>query len=241
LPVAGGDNGQSVLDHLPPLDLPSDVTEKTTTPPVVPPAQRRPPTQDPAPAKVPLPADDHLSGRSTSDPDADLTATAMSASGSSPTAAGAPGISRFAAVDLRLAAGSVPSPAGLDWLSEKGYKTLVDLREPAETDLVFIAAAAKRGLRYITLPISPKTIDRSHIERFNLELAMEEARPLYFFDSDGTRAGALWYIRRIAVDRLNHDIARREAEYLGLGSAEYWSAARNYLERLDKQTPTRPT
>jgi hypothetical protein len=62
---------------------------------------------------------------------------------------------------------------------------------------------------------------------------MGEARPLYFFDSDGTRAGTLWYIRRVAVDRVNTEIARREAEDLGLNNPDYWSAARSYLERPD--------
>lgn len=69
--------------------------------------------------------------------------------------------------------------------------------------------------------------------RFNFELAMGEARPLYFFDSDGTRTGTLWYIRRVAVDRVNTEIARREAEDLGLKNPDYWSAARSCLERLD--------
>src|SRR5271157_4385983 len=59
----GNSNGESVLDHLPPLDLPSDVTEKTATPPVASPAQRKP--QSPAPA----PPSDHLSGRSSREPD----------------------------------------------------------------------------------------------------------------------------------------------------------------------------
>jgi protein tyrosine phosphatase (PTP) superfamily phosphohydrolase (DUF442 family) len=162
-----------------------------------------------------------------------LAATAMPATDPTSTAPGAPGISRFVAVDLKLAAGSVPSAVGLDWLCEKGYKTVVDLRESSETDLPFIAEAAKRGLRYIALPIGLKTIDRAHVARFNLELGMAEARPLYFFDSDGTRAGVLWYIRRVAVDRINNEIARREAENVGLNNPDYWSAARNYLERLD--------
>ena len=148
-------------------------------------------------------------------------------------AGGAPGISRFVAVDLKLAAGSVPSAAGLDWLIEKGYKTLVDLRESSETDLPFIGEVTKRGLRYIALPVNLKSIDRAHVARFNFELAMGEARPLYFFDSDGTRAGTLWYIRRVAVDRVNTEIARREAEDLGLNNPDYWSAARSCLERLD--------
>src|SRR5271165_3211801 len=230
-PLAGDGKGnsESVLDHLPPLDLPSDVTEKATTPPVAPPAQRKP--QSPAPA--PAPASDHLSGRSSREPDLALTGTAMPAPESASSAGGAPGISRFVAVDLKLAAGSLPSAAGLDWLTEKGYKTLVDLRESSETDLPFIGEATKRGLRYIALPVNLESIDRAHVARFNFELAMGEARPLYFFDSDGTRAGTLWYIRRVAVDRVNTEIARREAEDLGLYNPDYWSAARSYLERLD--------
>ena len=218
-----------VLDNLPPLDLPSDVTEKTSTPPVAPAAQRKP--QAPVPTQAP--ASDHLSGRSSSEPDAAVTITAAPAMDSATTADGAPGISRFVAVDPRLAAGSVPSPAGLAWLAGKGYKTLVDLRESSDTDLPFIAEASKRGLRYIALPVGLKSIDRAHVTRFNLELAMSEARPLYFFDSDGTRAGALWYIRRIAVDKVNADIARREAEDIGLKSPEFWLAARGCLERQD--------
>ncbi len=230
-PLDGDGSGASVLDHLPPLDLPSDVTEKTTTPPVAPPAQRKP--QSPAPSPTPATASDHLSGRSSREPDLALAATAMPVPEPASAAGGAPGISRFVAVDLKLAAGSVPSAAGLDWLAEKGYKTLVDLRESAETDLPFIGEATGRGLRYIALPVNLKSIDRAHVARFNFELAMDEARPLYFFDSDGTRAGALWYIRRIAVDRVNTDIARREAEDLGLRNPDYWAAARSYLERAD--------
>src|SRR5271157_4783820 len=225
-PLDGNSNGESVLDHLPPLDLPSDVTEKTTTPSVAPPGQRKP--QSPAPA----PPSDHLSGRSSREPDLNLTGTAMPAPEPASSAGGAPGISRFVAVDLKLAAGSVPSAAGLDWLTEKGYKTLVDLRESSETDLPFIGEATRRGLRYIALPVNLKSIDRAHVARFNFELAMGEARPLYFFDSDGTRAGTLWYIRRLAVDRVNTEIARREAEDLGLKNPDYWAAARNYFERL---------
>ena len=71
-----------------------------------------------------------------------------------------------------LAAGSVPSAAGLDWLIEKGYKTLVDLRESSETDLPFIGEVTKRGLRDIAPPVNLKSIEPpAHAARFNLELA----------------------------------------------------------------------
>ena len=97
---------------------------------------------------------------------------------------------------------------------------------------------SRLGLRYIALPVTVKSIDKAHASRFNFELALSDARPLYFFDSDGTRAGALWYVRRISLDRVDSQIARREAEELGLNNAEYWLAVTRYLaqpERADTQ------
>ena len=90
------------------------------------------------------------------------------------------------------------------------------------------------------LPVNLKSIDRARVTwpASTSSLAMGEARPLYFFDSDGTRAGTLWYIRRVAVDRVNTEVAEpREAEDLGLYNPDYWSAARSYLERLDNPRP----
>ena len=68
--------------------------------------------------------------------------------------------------------------------------------------------------------------------RFDFEIAASEARPLYFFDSDGTRSGALWYIRRIATDRVDQQVARREAEELGLSNQTYWAAVTKYVSTL---------
>ena len=150
----------------------------------------------------------------------------------SPSASVGPGINRFVAVDLKLAGGSAPSTDGLKWLVDKGYRTVLDLREPSEVPSSFITEVTNLGLRYVALPISLKTIDRAHVDRFNFEVAAGEARPLFFFDSDGTRAGALWYIRRIASDRVDHQIARREAEELGLTDKSYWAAATNYVAGL---------
>jgi protein tyrosine phosphatase (PTP) superfamily phosphohydrolase (DUF442 family) len=221
--------GESVLDHLPPLDLPSDVTEKSTTPPVTPPARRKPDATAPAPT----PAGDHLTGRSPRESELSLAATSQPAPDPALAAGEARGIAQFAAVDLKLAGGSVPSPAGLDWLAEKGYKTLVDLRESSEVTPSFIAEATGRGLRYIALPVNLKTLGKAQLDRYNFELAAADARPLYFFDSKGTRAGALWYIRRIATERISSQIARREAEDLGLSAQDDWLLTTACLERLE--------
>ncbi len=151
-------------------------------------------------------------------------------------------IARFTALEGRLSGGALPTPAGLDWLIEKGYKTVLDLREPGEVQPSFIAEVTNRGLRYLPLPISVKTVDKDHLSHFNLELSMADARPLYFFDTDGVRAGVLWYIRRLAVDKVDPQVASREAEELGLSkqNKDFWLAAQSYLESLNAAKPAAP-
>ena len=68
---------------------------------------------------------------------------------------------------------------GVKWLVEKGYRTVLDLRETSEVPLEFIAEVTNLGLRYVALPISLKKIDRGHVDRFNFEIASGEARPLF--------------------------------------------------------------
>jgi protein tyrosine phosphatase (PTP) superfamily phosphohydrolase (DUF442 family) len=161
-----------------------------------------------------------------------LTAGADPASESTSTAGAGPGIAKFASVDLRLAGGSVPSGDGLSWLAENGYRTLLDLRESSEVTPSFITEASRRGLRYVALPITLKAIDRDQVARFNYEITAGEARPLYFFDTDGSRAGALWYIRRRTVDQVDDPIARREGELLGLSGQTAWLSAADGLAKL---------
>ncbi len=211
------------LDNIPPLDLPGEVSRSKATPPVPPaaPAAAAPAAARPGDVKTESPAPPAS--------DLDLTSVTLTV----PPASVGPGLSRFLAVDLKLAGGSLPTPASLDWLVEKGYRTLLDLRESSEVSPAFIAEVTKRGLRYVALPIGPGSIDQEHVSRFAYEVAARDARPMYFFDSDGTRSGALWYIRRIATDRADRQVAMREAEELGLSDqTAYWSAVTKYVSTL---------
>jgi protein tyrosine phosphatase (PTP) superfamily phosphohydrolase (DUF442 family) len=237
VPKRPGSDGPSAgepdpLDNIPPLDLPGDVPRSSATPPV-------PPAAAPATEAGGKTAGTKPDSKSeTPAPEAsDLELTSITLPAPEPANIG-PGLARFVAVDLKLAGGSLPSAAALDWLVEKGYRTLLDLRETSEVSPAFIADVTKRGLRYIALPIGPGSIDREHVTRFGFEVAAGEARPLYFFDSDGTRSGALWYIRRIATDRVDQQVARREAEELGLSDLKYWSAVTKYVSTLPQERTT---
>ena len=222
------------LDNIPPFDLPGEVPKSSSTPPVPPAAER---AAEPAKSTATKP-DVKTEAPPPSADELDLTSITLPAPDSTPSASVGPGLARFVAVDLKLAGGSLPSTAGLDWLVEKGYRTLLDLRESSEVSSAFIALVTSKGLRYVALPIGPGSIDREHVRRFAFEIAAADARPLYFFDSDGTRSGALWYIRRIANDRVDQQVARREAEELGLFDKVYWSAVTKYVSSLGLKPET---
>ena len=175
------------------------------------------------------------------DPSANTASTIPAPEGPAPDEIHVAPIRRFTRLDGRLSGGALPTAEGLDWLAEKGYRTILDLREPSEVQAAFMNQVTSRGLRYLSIPISVKTVDTDHLSRFAFELSMPDARPLYFFDTDGTRAGVLWYVRRLTVDRVDALEATREAEELGLSktNTEFWAAAQAYLDRLNTGKPPR--
>jgi len=214
------------LDNLPPLNLSLDVPQVDQTPPA---------PQAPAPAREARPSASNLGPPPTADTLADLAARPATAEVSV-----APGIRRFAGVESKLAGGSLPSPAGLDWLAEKGYRTILDLREVADISPTFITDVSSRGMRYLALPIHLKNVDADRVSRFNFEVSLSDARPLYFCDTDGTRAGVMWYIRRVSVDKVGEIVARRDAEELGLSDRKFWLAAESYLKGVKPSAATGP-
>ena len=82
----------------------------------------------------------------------------------------------------------------------------------------------------MALPVTVKTLDAEHVSRFQAELSLSDARPLYFCDTDGTRAGILWYVRRVTKDKVDPQVAAREAEQMGLIDNPFWRAATDYIE-----------
>jgi protein tyrosine phosphatase (PTP) superfamily phosphohydrolase (DUF442 family) len=220
-----GSAGLGLLDNLPKLEPPEDLAPSA----VPPPATEIPPRAQVAPApEPPVPAPPAPEANSNTP----LTPTPAAVSV-------APGIHHFSAVELRLAGGSLPNSQGLEWLAEKGYKTLLDLRESGEVQPSFLAEVQKNHLRYVSLPVTLKTVNTESLNRFNLELAMAEQRPLYFCDTDGNRAGALWFVRRIQVDHVDLQTARREAQDLGLADETFLRAAETCVESLKSQ-PSAP-
>lgn len=206
-----------VLDHLPPVDLPSELSRKAT------PADK--PTEDPADPKSssspPSVAPSTESAPKMSSAETN-SAGVRAISGKIPvvlppgTVRANPGMVRSASVAPSVTGGSLPSAEGLAWLKEKGYRTLVDLRGRTEVDPAFPDLVTDHGLLYVAIPFSTDPINLGRLARFNDLMTQADQRPLYFCDLDGRRAGLLWYLRLRSKDREDAGSARSKAEEIGL-------------------------
>ena len=234
LPRGADRSATNPLDHLPPVDLPGEVTRKGATAPVpleaealTPPASAKTEAKDAKPAASNSAARRvDLNASAVEPPSALVTLPAV---GTAVETGVSPGIKRFTGVGPSLAAGSLPTPEGLDWLKEKGYKTFLDLRERKDVDPGFVDDVINRGLRYVALPISLNRLDENRVARFREELAVTDSRPLYFADLDGVRPALLWYVHRSADDRVESSMAKREAEEIAPLPEALWGVASKYL------------
>jgi protein tyrosine phosphatase (PTP) superfamily phosphohydrolase (DUF442 family) len=146
------------------------------------------------------------------------------------------GIARFKVVQPQLAGGSLPTAPGWAFLVEKGYRSVLDLRPRSEMSPGDDAAVHHVGLRYALLPVTPETIDETLLKRFGEEIAQAGNRPLYFFDTDGSRAGVLWYLHQVVALGTDEATAAKEVEELGPKDSSLWLAATTYLEARRKAT-----
>ncbi|WP_337177132.1 hypothetical protein [Paludisphaera sp.] len=237
----------SPLDNIPDLD-PAEVTEhadKALGAPSSVKTRSTPAANDlpagPTPSTTSAPAHDPSGGRASGGAEPALAAsTAEPAAPAADAANGALGIDRFHAVDLKLAGGSVPSTVGLGWLAEKGFLTILDLRDPSKVSPAFMTEARNRKLRYVSCPIDLSRIDDEQVDRFSAELALDAARPLYFFDDAGGASAAMWYSRRVLKDKAAWGLARREADSVGVLDAATWKLVDDYVESRVEPRPAAP-
>jgi protein tyrosine phosphatase (PTP) superfamily phosphohydrolase (DUF442 family) len=143
----------------------------------------------------------------------------------------------FIQVEPQIAVGLQPYPPDGDaWLANQGYRTVIHLREPDTNDQAARRQFEKRGLRYVSIEVTPQTVDRITLERLQRILADEKNRPVYIYDRDGYLVGGLWYLRLRLIDGVDATKALEEARRLGLNPEQnanhraMWNAVRQLAE-----------
>ncbi|MDQ5870656.1 MAG: protein tyrosine phosphatase family protein [Acidobacteriota bacterium] len=147
-------------------------------------------------------------------------------------------IDKFYWIDDRIATGGQPKPGELAALKKEGFRTIINLREPAEYDAESEAAEARRlGLGYISIPVRTAEPKDEQVDAFLAALADRKVFPAFAHCGSGNRVGAFWMIARVLVDGWDIEDAEREAVIVGMKSANLREFARKYICRHRKAEP----
>jgi protein tyrosine phosphatase (PTP) superfamily phosphohydrolase (DUF442 family) len=144
-------------------------------------------------------------------------------------------IPQFNLVYDKVASGQQPFPDGFNWLKEKGYRTVLHLRAPDEDNTAIKTEVESKGMKYLSLEVSPKTLTREKVFEFSRILADQAGHPLFVFDRKGSIAGPLWYLHlRLTENKLEME-ALPLATRLGLkeetagANTDWWLAINQVL------------
>ncbi len=127
------------------------------------------------------------------------------------------GLPSYAKVKDGLATGRKPALDGFESLKRMGYRTVVYLHPTGADVSAAKDVAEARGLKFIAIETTPEKLPES-LNAFNAAVGDKAGRPLYVFDDDGVRTGALWYLHFRTADAMNDDAARVRARPLGFAN-----------------------
>lgn len=128
-----------------------------------------------------------------------------------------PGVpANFTAVQKGVRAGMRPSLDELDWLRDNATASVIHIRLPGEDDSADRKQVESRGIRYLSVEVSPQTLTKEQIDAF-IALVRDHARlGLFVYDRDGSLAGSMWYAYFRRGDFDAADTAMLRAYPLGL-------------------------
>jgi protein tyrosine phosphatase (PTP) superfamily phosphohydrolase (DUF442 family) len=126
------------------------------------------------------------------------------------------GIAEFIQVKDGVSTGLRPTIDGLDWLKTQGYKTVVYLRRPGDDDTTDRRQVERRGMKFVSLEMSPEKLTKAWIDTFNETVGRSADRPVFVYSRETSAAAAVWYLHLRTAEFLTHDEARVRARRLGL-------------------------
>ena len=127
------------------------------------------------------------------------------------------GLPGFVQVELGLATGRKPALDGFESLKRSGYRTVIYLHATGADVSAAKDVAEARGLKFIAIETTPEKLPES-LNTFNAAVGDKASRPIYVFDDDSVRTGALWYLHFRTVNAMNDDAARVRARPLGFAN-----------------------
>jgi len=144
-----------------------------------------------------------------------------------------PGITNFARLETTVACGGATTPEAVPAIKAMGFKSIINLRQPTENgaNVDAEAAAAKTaGINFFNIPFNGASPDPKTADQFITTITAPDNEPAYIHCAAGNRAGAMWMIKRLVVDKWDTERAFQEATALGLTSPALKQFAIDYAQ-----------
>ena len=143
-----------------------------------------------------------------------------------------PGIRNLSRLETTVACAGATEVDAIPNVKKMGFVSMINLRQASEpgANVPQAEAAAKAaGLKYIHIPMDAAAPDPTVADRFLDAIKQPGNQPAYIHCASANRAAAMWFIKRVQIDRWESDRAMKEAEALGLTSAPLKQFATNYV------------
>ena len=128
-----------------------------------------------------------------------------------------------------LAAAGRPSPEALAKLKESGFRTAIDLRQPAEGVAIVRQAVEEQGLTFVSVPVSPNTFSLEDVKKVEAVLKDQAAAPVLLFCASSNRVGGVIAVIEYRRGRTK-DEAIAEGKKAGLSSSAMEKAALRVMD-----------
>lgn len=128
-----------------------------------------------------------------------------------------------------LAVSGKPSKEAIAALKEAGFRTAIDLRQPAEGVPSAREAVEGQGLTFVSVPVSPETFSLADAQKVAAVLSDQNAAPFLLFCSSSNRVGGVIAV----VERMrgrSKEEALAEGKKAGLRSAAMEKAVLKILD-----------
>jgi protein tyrosine phosphatase (PTP) superfamily phosphohydrolase (DUF442 family) len=144
------------------------------------------------------------------------------------------GIRNFTVVDATVACAGATETRVFKGLKERGYKSIVNLRELTEVGAAIPesrAMASDAGLKFIHLPFNANKPDESVVDEFIKVVTDPANQPVFINCGSANRVSALWLTKRMLVDKWDEARALEEAKFIGLSTESLQKFALAYVAK----------
>jgi uncharacterized protein (TIGR01244 family) len=148
-----------------------------------------------------------------------------------------PGITNLSRVETTVACAGAVTPSAVSEIKKMGFVSIINLRQPTEpgADIDAETAAAKAaGINFYNIPFNNAAPDTAVVDRFLQTITKAGNQPAFIHCASGNRAAAMWFVKRVLVDKWDLDKAGTEAAGLGLSNATLKNFMLDYIKSHSK-------